>query len=308
MNEFKKFRNFLPAMASAIIMLTACSQEETVTVTPDEPTASTTTSFHKVSVDQAKQRLSKFFSDGPMTRSGESMPEIESVYTLTIGGASDTAITIDPTPDPNAPNIPPDLEGLEYAYIFNFSNNGGFAITAAVEELPQVMAFSDAGYLEDPEPPAETSNKNPGLELFYTCVTQFATIVLRHTADDGTPFDYYKAYEGDDYTLEYPIGDGLCPVQWHQEQWYYYYCPKIPGYGEWGTLHYPVGCGAVAVGQLMACHQYPSSYYSKENNRYYNLDWPTLINTKSTNPNSNEFPTFEPIPRLLKELGEKKQS
>ena len=255
----------------ASILLMACSQEEAMKIADNDLQSTTNHRFQKVSVEQAKQRLHQFMNScGRQTRSTD--PEVAEVFTLKVSlsdstGSGDVGNVDTIGVDPNYPIQPEDAELLEYAYVFNFTEDG-FAIMGAIEELPEVIAFSDDGYIPDPEKQVtETSScHNPMVTDYLQELAFYAAYVISNSVnDDGS--DPIKTKTYGPWSEGRYIESGLCPVQWHQRSPYNKLFPQ----GEKGKQ--PVGCITAAVAQYMACFKYPASYNG------YSFDWDAMINS-----------------------------
>ncbi len=106
---------------------------------------------------------------------------------------------------------------------------------------------------------------------------------------------FFNHFKTDSYgpweNTVYKIG-GYCPVKWGQRSPYNDYCPIKKGER---TL---AGCVAVAVGQLMATHRYPS-YYND-----YSFDWNAMTSSKWAYHISED--AQHQISRLMQQLGRPK--
>lgn len=255
----------------ASILLMACSQEEAMKIADNDLQSTTNHRFQKVSVEQAKQRLHQFMNScGRQTRSTD--PEVAEVFTLKVSlsdstGSGDVGNVDTIGVDPNYPIQPEDAELLEYAYVFNFTEDG-FAIMGAIEELPEVIAFSDDGYIPDPEKQVTETNSihNPMVSNYLQELAFYAAYVISNSVnDDGSDPIKTKIYGS--WSEGTYIESGRCPVQWHQ------WSPYNKLFPQGSNGKQPTGCVTVAVAQYMACFQYPSSYNG------YSFDWDAMINS-----------------------------
>ena len=139
-------------------------------------------------------------------------------------------------------------------YLVNYENNGGFALLGADERVRPIYAISDEGQLN-----MSDTIENKGLVLFFRNIEaemlefpgmgQFpdSISIIRPPVDPEIP------------TIEYEIRRQTEPLlnyyqnRWNQQPPYNAYCPVID---DTNTV---VGCMAVAIGQIMAYHQYPVS-------------------------------------------------
>lgn len=111
------------------------------------------------------------------------------------------------------------------AYIFNCQDNGGFVVAAADDRLPNVLAYSDGGHFE-----YEEDDNNVVYKEF---VERLRTFLITPSTGSGLQFGMgYKVY---------PVLD----CSWHQRYPFdTYVIQDHPGC--------PVGCAAVAIGQVMS--------------------------------------------------------
>lgn len=178
-------------------------------------------------------------------------------------------------------------------YIINFADSAGYVMMTADNRVPeQILTFSDNGYIGD-------TIDNPGMALFMSYAEDYIinsiakaeaerdsitavikakldVILAEETTTKGIPpIDPGWSIEGDVRTYEEwePLRRTsevapLIPVEWDQRDPFNYYvkafnCTKI-------NPDTPVGCVAVALGQLMAYWKHPSSYGA------ITFDWNTL--------------------------------
>ncbi len=161
-------------------------------------------------------------------------------------------------------------------HVFNFEDNGGFALMSATREMPSLLAITDGGNID-----TNQVIDDPGLIMFLTNLE--GQIKPEPAPDDQEPAYYItKEYGSYKYTLHNPIG-GYCKVHWNQHTPFNKYCPVK---GKDTTI---AGCVAVACAQLMSVYKYPASY----DGYYYN--WSKMI-TDSTN---------DGISKLIRQLGSK---
>lgn len=180
---------------------------------------------------------------------------------------------------------------INYAYVVNFDENG-FIVMGAIDELPEIIAYSDNGSIPNPDNPQETK-VNPRVEDFLSDLQLYVLYNCCVSVDDdgSNPIlsKHYSPWEGRALN-----GDGLCPVQWHQSIPYDKYCLDKDG------SKVPVGCLTVAVAQMMACYQYPTSYTYVTTDRRVNFDWNLMINDDY--PSTGMTPATEMICRLMESL------
>lgn len=260
-----------------ILFLSGCAQYEKI---PASTIHSRTTA---ISLESATNDLINLIHDIESygTRDGMSQPrKIGTAYTLSSQAKTRS--------DSTAP----------LAYIINFENNQGYAIMSADERMPSLLCFVENGNLS----PNDTI-QNPGELIFFqglddyyqrkikgfNPIDKLDTGIASHPVyniDDG-PYVIYGPWEN----TVYKIG-GYCPVKWGQRSPYNDYCPIKKGER---TL---AGCVAVAVGQLMATHRYPS-YYND-----YSFDWNAMTSSKWAYHISED--AQHQISRLMQQLGRPK--
>lgn len=171
-------------------------------------------------------------------------------------------------------------------HIFNFENDGGFAIMSATTEMPSLLAITDGGNIDTNE-----VIEDPGLIMFLSNL-EGKPINPSYTPNpdmenvgkdsNGNTVLINESVTYGDYknTIFNPIG-GFCKVHWGQEFPYNKYCPIIEGKT---TL---TGCVATACAQLMSIYKYPDSY-----DGYY-FHWNDMISGKNT----------DDIARLMQQIG-----
>ena len=136
-------------------------------------------------------------------------------------------------------------DSLTY-HVFNFANNGGYAIMSGDSEMPSLIALTNAGSFTG------TGNTgNPGVDFYFHGMGDFNG---KNPFDPTSGLDSGYSIKYGDWTNTVYKPGGYCSVTWNQRWPYNYYCPKIDG----GTP--PTGCVATAVAQIMAVYKFPSSY------------------------------------------------
>lgn len=174
---------------------------------------------------------------------------------------------------------------IEYAYVFNFTENG-FAIISAINEFPELITFSYDGNLPDPEKDP-LGKVNPMVTDFLHELALYAEVTLRSSVDDdGNNPILYKTYG--DRVGEAITEEGLCPVTWHQRS------PFNDLFPMHGSEREPTGCVPVAVAQMMACYKYPA----QQGENYY--DWNRMIRNDSVSLNDSEIRMMKSV--LLRQL------
>lgn len=259
-----------------IIILSGCAQYETI------PVSSIHSRTTAISLESATNDLINLIQDieSHGTRDGMSQPrKIGTAYTLSSQAKTRS--------DSTAP----------LAYIINFENNQGYAIMSADERMPSLLCFVENGNLS----PNDTI-QNPGELIFLQGLDDYCQRKIKGFEDierldfkiaphpeemfDTGPYVTYGPWEN----TVYKVG-GYCPVKWGQRTPYNDYCPIKKGER---TL---AGCVAVAVGQLMATHKFPSF------SNGYSYDWDAMTSSKWAYYISDD--AQHQISRLMQQLGKK---
>lgn len=172
-------------------------------------------------------------------------------------------------------------------YVFNFEDEGGFALMSASRETPPIFAITDGGNLDTAK-----EIDNPGFAMFMaTLETKIMNGDLKSESDSAfRSTSLSKSYEDNEWSVYYRLRDkdkiyklssGLCPY-WHQNHPYNTKCPEGPLPKKSsivnGTIirldssgHYPAGCVPVACALLMSTYRYPASYSG------IRFDWNAMI-------------------------------
>ena len=150
-------------------------------------------------------------------------------------------------------------------HIFNFEDNGGFAIMAGDKRATPLLALTEGGELQQ-----NMTTDNLGLIIMLDQVEAAYKEQLAEKDSTATRSTTVTTINGLTYVVTIdsivtPNMNGMCPVQWGQDYPYNSLCPLI------GNKHAYTGCTTTAVAQLMACHKYPPSYGA------YTFDWDSMI-------------------------------
>ena len=195
---------------------------------------------------------------------------------------------------------------LDDIYIVNYDINAGFSILSANSQIEPVLAYAEKGNLSD-------DKELPwGLKRFLEYLPSYITsddvpeyLATVTNADyDELPLPPTDSVDNEGHRWENPryyyktvsqmqIGP-YNAAEWGQRYPYNYFCPVENG------ITCPVGCVAVALGQIMAWHKYPTQF--TYNSTSYQIDWGT----------NNRYYSFtsltedsEVIAALLREIGNK---
>lgn len=155
-------------------------------------------------------------------------------------------------------------EDTTLIHVFNFEDEGGFAIMAATRKMPSLLAITESGNLDTAK-----AIDNPGLIMFLNRLeakpADFIDRLNYGNKDKGKEnanqnnIDYvntkggYTVYSKYQNIFYNPKG-GYCKVHWHQNSPFNNQCPVKY------TKKTVVGCIAVACAQLMSIYQHPSKY------------------------------------------------
>ncbi|MBR3892802.1 MAG: C10 family peptidase [Alistipes sp.] len=158
------------------------------------------------------------------------------------------------------------------AYVVNYSDNQGYAILAATDELPPVLALGDEGnfsmnnfveYVSGSGTRTGNAILSPEQELQYEIVNNSLNLIVGPNINYGTYVD----------TAILMKCMPLVPVKWNQSAPYNMYAPKV------GNVSCLAGCVPVACAQTLATLCYRHNFRpSVEINENYLVDWYTINN------------------------------
>ncbi len=149
-------------------------------------------------------------------------------------------------------------------YVFNFEDNGGYAIMSADTRMPDLLVLTYEGSLEE-----GADFDSPGAsEMFASIDAMFSIIITDSLTVDTTPvFEivFPQTYIDTSYTyLHYSMLNDGCPVKWGQgisnapisnDKYSYLFhynslCPMV------GSYYCKAGCVPVGFAQFMAVHRF----------------------------------------------------
>lgn len=249
--------------ATSLLLLSSCAQNEHILHIEDEPVKYATTR----SIDDARKELEKLLEDvyGYQTTKGSNSKRIKNAFTLNGGRTSRSGDG-----------------GQLQVHVFNFENQEGFALMAANEEMPSLLALAESGEISESE-----AVSNPGFALFLEGVEQ--EFVDKHAFNEASSELFNRKVYGEwENEVLTPQG-GYCKVTWGQDCPYNLYCPLEDGEE---TL---TGCVTTAVAQYMSIHKYPSSYNG------YSFNWEEMTAEAKASHCTDEVQ--DQIARLMAELG-----
>ena len=130
-------------------------------------------------------------------------------------------------------------------YIVNYGNNDGFCLVSAKKSVEPILAITENGYYDGGE------TGNAGFDIYISgLVAELSSI------GDGGIIIQPDIVDTIRFT-ELTVGP-ILETTWHQVDPYNYYCPTIRD--EYLILHHcKVGCGAVALSQIAAYYEHPTS-------------------------------------------------
>lgn len=258
--KIKNLTKSILAVALTVSM-TACN-DEVMSVVQEVP------EYHR-SIEEAQKDLMDILGvvDGNNSRTSTTR-SIDNVYTRNF---SDNSSRSD--------------NGLD-VYVFNFSDDQGFAMMSTDTRIPSLIALANKGNLNEND-----TVDNPGLQIFLEQVSSEITLDgLPETYEKIDPLEPGAPYgKVETWTTEVTHPNGLCSVKWGQDRPYNQYCPVVDG------ITCPTGCVATAMAQLMSYYEYPTSY------RNYTFDWSEMKMTVS--PFFYTTEGADQLARLMQQLG-----
>lgn len=221
-----------------LIIMAACQSNSDVDLKIDIKEPQT----HYVSLQDAQGDLEGLLNDlygKEGTRTGDSRKSIQNAYTIKIG-------------DNRNPTRSEQTDSL-MIHVFNFENEGGFALMSADDRMPSLLALANSGHYT-----SALETDNPGFSLFMENLVNTYSSFPYEPINPVIPMDtipggFRNVEVGEWENIVYKPG-GYCNVTWGQEDPYYNFCPIING------QHAPTGCVATAAAQLISIYKFPSSY------------------------------------------------
>lgn len=178
-------------------------------------------------------------------------------------------------------------EGSNGLYLFNFEENGGFALVSAdVRDSVFVYLSANEGYL----PLGVLQDERNGLGLLLNLVESYQKQEVAEYVDiSARDYKDYSHYVNVTTYLNIP---SVISVHWDQM-----YPFNI--YRNDGSL---MGCIPVALGQLMTNYKSPTSIVV--NNTQYSFDWDKICNITSYEVAENNLDGTYEVSKLLNVIGE----
>ena len=180
-------------------------------------------------------------------------------------------------------------------HIFNFKDNGGFAIMSGDNRVTPLLALAESGKF-DPSKPI----KENGLKIYVSNLVPYYLKEILDFHKTKTRVSLKPEYPlvGELNPIEMPLGP--CKVKWSDDEPFNKYCPvtRIP----WGGVS-KVGCVAVALAQMLSIYEYPHNFNYK--GKILDLNWDTLKRITTTIPNyGNNYIEFDVLAKFLLTLGD----
>lgn len=219
--------------AAVALVLAACSSEEPIAPPMVENDAMGANPYRVSLTDALKNAdaLLGELGEGEVTRSAER--KVESVEYYSRPGTRS-------------------LGGDTLLYLVNYADDAGFALLSADSRLRPIYAISDEGSMSFSD-----TTYNKGLALFARGVEAEITslpnppyIPVDSLINQPIFPDFGGTY------IKSKVAPLLTPAvrEWHQSSPYNMHCPTI------GGVVAPVGCAALAIGQIMTYYSWPLSY------------------------------------------------
>lgn len=193
-------------------------------------------------------------------------------------------------------------------HVINFANDGGFALVSADKRTTPIYAYSESGHLD-----LEDAIANTGVRDFMeiACENYKNEVINRVGLQPLTPVPTDSIAElliiTDEFGNQYHVSYGnwatissvpqLVNAIWGQDNPYNYYCPTIEHTSY--TYKSVVGCGPLAVGQIMSFYEYPYQIGSDS------IDW-TMINHDYGYLSLNNYSKC--VAKLLRKIGDLSQA
>jgi hypothetical protein len=241
----------------ACVTFVACSDtaEGSVPVPDQEEEVVKEAPPFAITIDEAEKTLEQILvSDNENLTKGGGITQIRRIKSrYTIGGEG--AVT-------RAANGEGGIAQHPRVHVFNFYDNGGFAIMGADKRGAPMLVLTESGELT----PGMTINNPSVAAAIAHAEAVYAQMIVEAGCDTTyvTSGVVVSAIVKDSLVVN---RHGQCPVNWGQGYPYNQYCPIDATTGQQSVT----GCVATAVAQLMAIHKYPSFYGA------YTFNWNSMI-------------------------------
>jgi hypothetical protein len=193
-----------------------------------------------------------------------------------------------------------DAEPDTLMYVFNYVDDAGFAVVSAVGESGEMLAVTEQGHFNSME-----EIENEGFRIFMEAATVY-TDSLRWAEKEATRGggqtgpEYLEDYMViiDTVAAYYPPLISTC---WEQGRPYNEFCPYDDG------IQCPTGCVAIAVGQILGYHEYPTCWMLGylNGNPEINVDWSSLKSQSTCSLCTSYYFCTDHIPLaiILRQIG-----
>ena len=171
-----------------------------------------------------------------------------------------------------------DGEAAAY-YVFPYGDNQGFAIVSGDDQMPEIVAYSDKGTLDE-------NNMSDGCREFLQAYKQMAEAVAQGDADALKLVAQKRALSASSSYKQPTVAPLLADISWDQNSPFNDQCP----YDQESQKRCYTGCVATAMAQVMRYWKYPAqlvddipAYVSNEKyeisqiNKGETYDWENML-------------------------------
>jgi len=169
----------------------------------------------------------------------------------------------------------PDASGVTAFYVINYKG-GGFMILAADKRMNPVLAYSETGVFSIDNPSelpeglvdwmTDTKAYVQSIRVKGTLLTEemkrawaISSNQIMLGPPPSGPWNPDKPHPGVDCQDKHERVGPLVSTNWHQGPNFNAFSPIVP-HPSLKSIKAPVGCVAIAIGQVMKYHRYPASY------------------------------------------------
>lgn len=206
----------------------------------------------------------------------------------------------------------------DLVYIVNFEDEQGYAILGADDRLAAVIAVVDEGswsvaeftnivqgnYEEDEVPPVFVDVVDYVLAGTGIVSNEIFPITPPVLPPVTPPYPLESKQYGEWVTEQATPSNSLLPMKWNQGAPYNKYTPRIE------SQNCPVGCVAVALGQIITWNYFNVRQHLPRRIGDYTIDWNTVFTSVQTNirgkrsfDSDEDSPQVQAVARLLREIG-----
>ena len=138
-----------------------------------------------------------------------------------------------------------DGEAAAY-YVFPYGDNQGFAIVSGDDQMPEIVAYSDKGTLDE-------NNMSDGCRAFLDAYKQMAEAVAQGDEEALSLVAQKRGFMAASEVKHPEVAPLLGDIQWNQLEPYNGMCP----YNETKQQRCYTGCVATAIAQVFRYWKYP---------------------------------------------------